>query len=84
MEKAHKMAEEVVGLSPGKTEMRAAWSQVSVHLAAAIQIAKSADATVGTATVTTPAMMLLPVSSAPGQRPFRKRRQHSIWQHLQQ
>ena len=76
MEKAHKMAEEVVGLLPGKTEMRAAWSQVSVHLAAAIQIAQSADAAVGTATVTPPSMLPLPVSSAPGQRPFRKRRRH--------
>ena len=74
MEKAHKMAEEVVGLSPCKTDMRAAWSQVSVHLGAAIQIAKSADATLGTADVTTPATMPLPVSSAPGPRPFRKRR----------
>ena len=75
MEKAHKMAEEVVGLLPGKTDMRAAWSQVSVHLAAAIQIARSADATVGTATVTMPTTMPLPVSSAPGQKSFRKRRQ---------
>ena len=74
MEKAHKMAEEVVGLSPGKTDMRAAWSQVSVHLGAAIQIAKSADATLGTADVTTPATMPLPVFPAPGPRPFRKRR----------
>ena len=73
MEKAHKMAEEVIGLVPGKTEMRAAWLQVSVHLAAAIQIARLADATVGIATVTTPSTMPLPVSSAPGQRPFRKR-----------
>ena len=68
MEKAHKMAEEVVGLSPGKTDMRAAWSQVSIHLGAAIQIAKSADATLGTADVTMPATMPLPVSSAPGPR----------------
>ena len=74
MEKAHKMAEEVVGLSPGKTDMRAAWSQVSVHLGAAIQIAKSADATLGTADVTKPATMPLPVFPVPSPRPFRKRR----------